>query len=169
MKQRLTLFSLKLLFVVCLLALIPFAGCGKQSGSSSGSSGSSSADAGDGDGSDQPLEVRIDHHGDEIMASSKKYEARDWMKDPNHIFFKEDKKQVSQFIEDFYNAGATQVVIGDTEEHDGATFAGAVLVVLPQDSAARAKVFEINSKVGPFFQEDPVTDKGQKYLLYTPD
>jgi hypothetical protein len=167
MNFRIALLSLKLLFIASLLTLIPFAGCGKQSASSSG--GSSSSDQGDGDVSDQPVEVRVDHHGDEIMASDKKYEAREWMKDPNHVFFKEDKKQVSQYIEDFYSAGATQVVIGDTEEHDGTTYAGAVLVVLPTDSAARAKLFEINSKVGPFFQEDPVTDKGQKYLYYTPD
>jgi hypothetical protein len=168
MNHRIAYLSLKIILGASLLALVPFAGCGKQSGSSSGGS-SSSSEQGDGDVSDQPLEVRIDHHGDEIMASDKKYEARLWMKDANHVFFKEDKKQVSQYIEDLYNAGATQVVIGDTEEHDGTTYAGGILVVLPQDSAARAKLFEVNSKAGPYFQEDPVTDKGQKYLFYGAD
>ena len=48
----------------------------------------------------------IDKHGDEILASADKAEARQWLKNPSHVFFKEDPKQVKQFIEDFYEAGA---------------------------------------------------------------
>ena len=158
----------RILFIGSLLGAFAFAGCGKQSGSTS-SNASSSDQSDQSDPSDQPLEVRIDKHGDEIMASDKKTEARQWMKDDNHVFFKEDKKKVAQFVEDFYAAGATQVVIGDTETHDNLVYAGAILVVLPQDTAARAKLFDVDTKVGAYFGDDPVTDKGQKYLYFAPD
>jgi hypothetical protein len=115
------------------------------------------------------LEGRIDKHGDEIMASSAKGEARDWMKQPSHISFEKDPKGLEKFVEDFYAAGATQVLIGDIEEHDGKQFAGSLLVVLPKDSAARAKIFEVGARANTAFQEDPVTDKGQKYLYYSFD
>src|SRR5262249_49863507 len=122
MKHRFTSLWLKLLVVGLVLWLVPFGGCGKQSGSGSGGSSSSSSDEGDGDVADKPLEVRIDHHGDEIMASSNKYEAREWLKDPKHVFFKADRKEIAKYIEDFYTAGATQVMIAETEEHDGTTY-----------------------------------------------
>jgi hypothetical protein len=112
---------------------------------------------------------RIDKHGEEIMAGQSKAEARDWLKVPSHLIFKEDSKQIAQIVEDFYAAGAQQVLIGDIESHDGKDFAGAVLVVLPQDAAGRAKLFEVGNRAAPVFQEDPITDQGQKYLYYTLD
>src|ERR1043165_8477411 len=75
-----------------------------------------------GDPDDSPrgsLETRVDHHGDEIMASKLKAEARAWMKQSKHVFFKADAKQVAQFVEDFYAAGAPQVFIADIEEEEG--------------------------------------------------
>src|SRR5579872_3593051 len=94
-------------------------GCNKQQSTSSGSNNSSSQSD---DQSQDSLEAKVDKHGDEIMASSAKAEARDWMKQPKHVFFKTDAKQVAQFVEDFYKAGANQVLIGDIEEHDGAQY-----------------------------------------------
>jgi hypothetical protein len=134
--------------VSCGAACVGFGGCGK-SGPPEGS-----------------MEAKVDAHGDEIMASSAKGEAREWMKDSKHVFFKGDPKTIAQFVEDFYGAGATQVLIGDVEEHDGTQYGGSILVVLPKDSAARAKVFEVGKRADAAFQEDPVTDKGQKYLYY---
>ena len=56
----------------------------------------------------------IDEHGDEALTKNNKGEAREWLKDESHIFFKANRKQIAQFIEDFYSAGATQVYIVDT-------------------------------------------------------
>jgi hypothetical protein len=111
----------------------------------------------------------IDKHGDEALAGQNKGEAREWLKDASHIFFKGDRKQIAQFIEDFYSAGATQVYIVDTEKHNGSTYGGAILVVLPQDSGARAKIFAKDKNVARVFDEDSVTDQGQKYLYHAFD
>lgn len=115
------------------------------------------------------LVTAIDKHGDEIMQSAEKAEAREWMKNTNHVFFKEEPKQVAQYIEDFYQAGAVQVLIGDSEEHDGVQYGGALLIVLPKDTAARAKLFQVGSRADTDFQNDPVSDEGQKYLYYSFD
>lgn len=103
------------------------------------------------------------------MASDKKAEAREWMKQPSHIFFKADPKEVGQFVEEFYQAGATKVFIADIEENGGNQYGEALLVVLPRDGSARAKLFEIGSRADTAYQNDPVTDKGQKYLYYSLD
>jgi hypothetical protein len=120
----------------------------------------------DGKGS---LEARVDHHGDDVMASKLKAEARAWMKQPKHVFFKADAKQVAQFVEDFYAAGAAQVLICDIEEEEGAQYGEGLLVVLPEEKDARAKVFAVSARAEAVYQEDPVTDKGQKYLYYSLD
>lgn len=135
-----------------LIALALAGGCDKlQSGD----------DSSDGSGS---LIAKIDKHGDEIMASSAKAEAREWIKQPKHVFFKADPKQVTQFVEDFYQAGATQVLITDIEQEEGNYYGEGLLVVLPKDPTARAKLFEIESRADTTFDDTPVPDKGQKYL-----
>src|SRR5271169_2812162 len=53
----------------------------------------------------------VDEHGDEALTKNNKGEAREWLKDSSHVFFKGDRKKIAQFIEDFYSAGATQVCI----------------------------------------------------------
>ncbi len=119
--------------------------------------------------SDDSVIAKIDKHGDEIMASSTKAEARDWMKQKAHIFFKADPKQVGQFVEDFYRAGASRVLIGDIETHESTEYGESLLVVLPKDAAARGKLFEVNSRAQTAFQNDPVSDKKQRYLYYSLD
>ncbi len=91
------------------------------------------------------------------------------MKQPKHVFFKADPKQVGQFVEAFYGAGATQVLIADIEEHEGTQYGEALLVVLPKDSGIRARLFEVGGRADTAFQNDPVSDKGQKYLYYSLD
>ncbi len=147
----------KLLTCSMLVAFALFGGCKKDSSTSAGSSDS-------GGQSDDGLIARIDKHGDEIMASSTKAEAREWMKQPKHVFFKANPKEVAQFVEDFYSAGATQVFIGDIEEEGGNFYGGSLLVVLPKDPGVRAKLFEVESRADTAFQDDPVKDSGQKYL-----
>jgi hypothetical protein len=143
--------------VLCVLA----AGCGKQQSTL----GNDEADT----QSQEALIARIDKHGDEVMASAAKAEARQWMKQPSHVFFKADPKQVAQFVEEFYGAGATQVLIVDVEEHEGTQYGESLLVVLPKEAQARAKLFEVGGRADTAFDNDPVTDKGQKYLYYSLD
>jgi len=118
-----------------------------------------------------PPEQRIDKAGDEIMASDKKAEAREWLKDDNHVLFKfrEGKAGLVKIVNEFYSAGAEKVYVGNIESEAGKDFAGTLLVVLPEDFAARSKLFQIDERVGPEFQEDPVADRGQKYLHYSFD
>jgi len=115
------------------------------------------------------LETRVDKHGEEILASSAKAEARQWMKEPKHVFFKANAKEVAQFVEEFYQAGAVRVLIADIEEHDNTQFGESLLVELPQAADLRAKIFEVGGRADTAFQNDPVSDKGQKYLYYSLD
>jgi hypothetical protein len=120
-------------------------------------------------GGEGSLIQRVDKHGDEVLASNSKVEAREWLKDSAHVFFKGGKKKTAKFVEDFYAAGAKQVLIGDIESHEGKDFGGCLLVVLPPDTAARAKLIEVDKQAAGAFEEDPVSDQGQKYLYYTFD
>jgi dsDNA-binding SOS-regulon protein len=146
-----------------LLALALGSGCNKAG------SGSSASSSGSDDSSHGSLESRVDQHGDEVMASTTKAEARAWMKQPKHVFFKADARQVAKFVEDFYSAGATQVLVCDIEEEEGNQYGEALLVVLPKDKDARTKIFEVGSRADAAYQNDPTTDKGQKYLYYSLD
>ena len=144
-----------------LVALALASGCNKA-----GSSGASSDMDDDSKGT---LEQRVDKHGDEVMASTTKAEAREWMKQPKHVFFKAEPKQVAHFVQEFYDAGATQVLVCDIEEEEGVQYGEALLVVLPKDKDARAKLFAIGVRADTAYQNDPTTDKGQKYLYYSLD
>jgi hypothetical protein len=150
----------RLLIGSALVGLALMNGCGKQRSTATVSAKSEQPTS-------DSLEGRIDQHGDRIIASPSKAEARQWMKQPSHVFLKANPQEVSRFVEEFYSAGATQVFIADIEEHEGKLFGEALLVVLPQDAPARAKLFEIGARAAATFQNDPVTDKGQKYLYYS--
>jgi hypothetical protein len=71
---------------------------------------------------------------------------------------------VAQFVEDFYQAGAVTVYIADIEEEQGYDYGESLLVVLPKDPNARAKLFQVEARADTTFDDDPVTDQGQKYL-----
>jgi hypothetical protein len=139
------------------------AACALMPGCSKDNSASASDD------SDDSLITRIDQHGEEILASSAKAEAREWMKRPAHIFFKADPKQVGRFVEEFYGRWAKKVLIGDIEVRDGTEYGESLLVVLPKDAATRVKIFEVNTRAESAFENDEVSDKGQKYLYYSLD
>ena len=101
-----------------------------------------------------------------VLASADKAEAREWMKGATHLLFKADPKKVAQFVEEFYSAGAVQVLIAEVQEREGKQFGEALLVVLPKDTALRAKLFSIGNRADEAFQNDPVTESGQDYLYY---
>ena len=147
---------------VALLGVALCGGCSKQQSTATAGTHSEGQ-------SEDSLEAKVDKHGEEIMASSAKAEARQWMKQPKHVFFKADPKQVAQFVEEFYRVGATQVLIADIEEHEGTQYGEALLVVLPKDPGVRTKLFEVSGRADTAFQNDPVSDKGQKYLYYSLD
>jgi len=115
------------------------------------------------------LEERIDKHCEEVMASPAKAEAREWLKQRAHGFFKTDRRDVARFVEEFHGAGATQVLIADIEQDETAQLGQSLLVILPKEARARAKLFEIGSRADEAFQCDGVSDKGQKYLYYSLD
>ena len=117
----------------------------------------------------RPLEERIEKHCEEVIASPAKAEAREWLNQRAHGFFMTDRRDVAGFVEEFYNAGAKQVLIGDIEEDQSAQLGQSILVVLPKEASARAKLFEIGSRAEDAFQCDHVSDKGQKYLYYSLD
>ena len=155
----------KLFTTFLLLTLVALSGACNKSTSGGATTASGDSD----DDSQGSLVTKIDKHGEEIMAGTTKAEAREWMKQPKHVFFKADPKQVAQFVEDFYQAGAEQVLIADIEEHDGVQYGESLLVVLPKDKAARAKLFLVESRADTAFEDDPVTDQGQKYLYNSLD
>jgi hypothetical protein len=76
---------------------------------------------------------------------------------------------VAQFVEEFYDAGAMQVFIADIAEQGGNQYGESLLVVLPKDANTRGKLFEIGARAETAFQDDAVSDKGQKYLYYSLD
>jgi len=160
-----THFTMKTKFIP-LTACLMFVGLTLASGCNKTGSSASGEDSGDA----KDLIAKVDKHGDEVMAATTgKAEARAWMKRPHHVFFKADAKQVGQFVEDFYGAGATQVLICDVEEHEGTEYGEGLLVVLPKEKEARGKIFEIDARANTAFQNDSTSDKGQKYLYYSLD
>jgi hypothetical protein len=151
------------LLAVAAMAVVFSLGCEDQQAGAPAAGGGAAGEA--------PPEKRIDEAGDKIMASDKKAEARQWLKDDNHVLFKfrEGKAGLAKIVDEFYVAGAEKIYVGDISTEAGKDFAGTILVVLPEDFAARTKLFKIDERVGPEFQEDPVADRGQKYLYYSLD
>ena len=109
---------------------------------------------------------KVDKHVDEALAAPNKAEARQWLKPPGHVFFKANKGQVAQLVEDFYAAGATQVFFAEIARDNDKEIADSMIVVLPKDSAIRAKVFSVGERGDSMFDNDPTSDTGQKYLYY---
>lgn len=77
--------------------------------------------------------------------------------------------ELERLFVEFYSAGAMQVFIADIEDHEGKQFGEALLIVLPKDTITRARLFEIGARADTAFENDPVSDKGQKYLYYSLD
>ena len=155
----------QLLVSSLLIALVLSGGCGKSQSSAISQLTIVSNVSNNADNQSRNSTVAwIDQQGDKIIASATKSEARQWMRQSKHVFLKADAKVVAQFVEDFYQAGAVQVLIADIEEKSGNQSGESLLVVLPKDPTARARLFEVEARVDTAFQNDPVPDKGQNYL-----
>jgi Carboxypeptidase regulatory-like domain len=58
---------------------------------------------------------------------------------------------------------------GEVEEHGGTQFATHLIVTLPKDAAGRTETFSVAKKAEQLTQTDPISDVGQKYLLFSLD
>ena len=88
----------------------------------------------------------------------------------DHTFSsRETGKRLRSLSKTFIRQGQRRYTSSDTETHNGTVYGGAILVVLPQDSGARAKIFAMDKTVARAFDEDTVSDQGQKYLYHAFD
>jgi hypothetical protein len=149
---------------LALFALI--SGCSREAAPSSGAAEMSSPPSQPAQSKDQAINDKVDKHVDEALAAPNKAEARQWLKPPGHVFFKANKGQVAQLVEDFYVAGATQVFFAEIARDNDKEIADSMIVVLPKDSTIRAKVFSVGERGDGMFDNDPTSDTGQKYLYY---
>ena len=104
----------------------------------------------------------------EFAAAQDKAEARGWLKAPTHTLEREKRKKVIGFVNDFYTASAARVFIADIRKQGRAEteIAKTMVVVLPQDPAARRRVFAVARRAPAEWMNDPDPDVGQKYLWY---
>jgi len=109
---------------------------------------------------------KVDEHAEAALAAPNKAEARQWLMPPGHVFFKADKQQITQLVKDFYAAGAAQVFFAEIAKDNDKEIADSMIVVLPKDSATRAKIFPVGERADGMFDNDPTPDSGQKYLYY---
>jgi hypothetical protein len=112
--------------------------------------------------------ANLNKEGNKYFSATNKAEAKQWLKKPSHTPFKESKKKVARFVEDFYDSGATKVFVADLEtSSNGQTeIAKSLIVVLPRDSASRHKVFSVATRASREWWNDPDGDVGQMYLFY---
>jgi hypothetical protein len=107
----------------------------------------------------------------EDIASNRTAEARAWLKDDNHVIFEGNKAEVAKLVEDLYTAGAKEVYITGIVDIEGAQLSASLAVVLPDDPAARKRVFDIQRALYKSweYEEGATEDIGQKYMDFTFD
>jgi hypothetical protein len=105
------------------------------------------------------------------FAAEAKVEARQWLRSSLHFPYAESKAKVLKYVNAFYDAGAAKVfmaklrkkAVGKTEPLQEARL---MIVVLPETSERRQKVFDVVWKAPREWMNDPDPDVGQKYLWY---
>jgi hypothetical protein len=105
------------------------------------------------------------------IASNRTAEARAWLKDDNHVIFEGSKAEVTKLAEDLYAAGAKEVYITGIVDIEGAQLSASLAVVLPDDAAARKRVFDVERALykSREYEEGATEDVGQKYMDFTFD
>jgi hypothetical protein len=110
-----------------------------------------------------------DKQMEEWLAEPDKAEARKWLQSDSHILFEGDKETAARLVSDLYSAGAKEVwIIGVTPLGDSEV-AAAFVAVLPGDTAARKRVFAVESDFQRLVDGEPTRDTGQKYLHFSFD
>jgi hypothetical protein len=98
------------------------------------------------------LSKTIDAEAARLLQGRNK-EARAWLRQPEN----RNEPESRRLIEGAYRTGATEVIVVGLDDADnGIQF----VIVLPDDAAARRKLFDWHREVDP-----TVKDVGQKYLL----
>jgi hypothetical protein len=99
-------------------------------------------------------------------------EAREWCSPEakTHVGWKVSRADMLKMVEALYAAGATKVWISDIHEMNGGEVAAGVIVQLPDDPAARKRVFEYDANWRKEVEdEEKNPDMGQKYIVYSLD
>jgi hypothetical protein len=119
---------------------------------------------------DQRSEVEdADKQIEEWLGEPDKAEARKWLRGDSHILFEGDKETAAKLVDDLYSAGAKEVWVIGIAELGGSEVAAAFVAVLPSDSAARKRVFAVESDFQKLIDGEPSRDDGQKYLHFSFD
>ena len=98
-------------------------------------------------------------------------EARAWLKDANHVIFEGSKEEVTKLVEDMYAAGAKEVRITGVVDIEGAQLSASLAVALPEDPAARMRVFDVERALYKAWEDEEAAtqDVGQKYMDFAFD
>jgi hypothetical protein len=103
------------------------------------------------------------------LAEPDKAEARKWLESDSHVLFEGDKETAVKLVSDLYAAGAKEVWTIGISQWGDSEVAAAFVAVLPDDSAARKRVFAVESDFQKLVDLEPTSDVGQKYLHMTFD
>ena len=141
-------------------------GCSQKPAPANGTAAAPSSPGLSAPSENQTMAEKVDKHVEAALAAPNKAEAHSGLMSPGHVFFKADKQQVTQLVEDFYAAGAAQVFFTEIAKDNDKEIADSMVVVLPKDSATRAKIFPVGERADGMFNNDPTPDSGQKYLYY---
>jgi len=105
----------------------------------------------------------------EWLSEPDKAEARQWLQGDSHILFEGDKETAARLVRDLYSAGAKEVWVIGITVLDDSEVAAAFVAVLPGDTAARKRVFAVESDFQKLADGEPSRDIGQKYLHFSFD
>lgn len=105
---------------------------------------------------------RTDQLCERLLRKSDKAEAREWLRSAARSIGGRSSTESIALVEELYALGATEVVavdIGTGQTTD------TLVVVLPEDAAARKKLFELEEALMKTAGFDKSSDQGQKYLF----
>jgi len=114
----------------------------------------------------------VDKMCEEILQTSDKMEAADWLNryPKSAVGEDEEGRQIllAPLIARVRDAGAKRIVIEYAKLGQGEVLVSMV-VVLPSEAQTRQKLFALEPELSQLCQQTPVSDKGQKYLHYSFD
>jgi hypothetical protein len=154
--------------IAAFFALLLALGCSKQSSDSSETATESEVP----EVADKKMIAEIDRMAEEVLKSTDKMEAGDWLKRYPKSQITEDEEGrpilLAALVARLREAGAPRIVIETATIGQGHFLVGMV-VVLPTDAAARQKLFAMDQELSQLCEQIRVEDKGQKYLHYSFD
>ena len=151
--------------IAAFFALLLTLGCSKQSSDSSEAAAESEVP----EVADKKMIEEIDKMAEDVLKSTDKMEAADWLKRYPKSQITDDETGhpilMASLVTRLREAGAPRIVI-DTASFGQGHFLVGMVVVLPTDAAARKKLFVIDTELSQLCEQIRVEDKGQKYLHY---